>query len=131
MCGFWFFKTPVGTGAYNRERKSTPIRQAVTEKAKFWDLRLRIPFGNRLDMQGASLPRGTKSEDMIPEYAILAWDRNPWMGSGSVRWIHGGRVESGDTRKDSVWIGSFRSRIQSEYRVIRTALRGGRKTRTA
>ena len=55
LCGFGFFKTLVGTGAYNRERKSTHLRQAVTERGKFWELGLRVPIGHRLADASATL----------------------------------------------------------------------------
>ena len=42
--GFGFFKTRLGVGTYNRERKATILRQFDTEKDALWGGGIRVPI---------------------------------------------------------------------------------------
>ena len=77
LTGFGFLTTSLGTGAYKRERKSSSLRQGITDKDRFWDSGLRVPIGNRVAHASASLSWGCLSEKTAAEDALLLSDCAP------------------------------------------------------
>ena len=65
--GFGFFKTRLGMGTYNRERKATSLRQFNTDKDALRGGGLRVPIGNRIAHAAAALTWGTLYTDKPDE----------------------------------------------------------------
>lgn len=61
--GFGFFQTRLGSGAYNRERKATVLRQFATEKDALWGAGVRVPVGSRVAHAASALTWGALNTD--------------------------------------------------------------------
>ena len=61
--GFGFFETRSAMGAYNRERKAAILRKFTNDKDAIWGGGLRVPIGNRISHDAASLTWRTTNTD--------------------------------------------------------------------
>ena len=77
LVGFGFFSCKIGTGAYNRERKSTVLRQTTEDRDSSWDVGVRAPFGNRLAHASAALTCGGLSDTAVSEDTVMLSDCYP------------------------------------------------------
>ena len=71
LVGFGLFTNAVGNGPYNRERKSTALRQVKTERDALWDMGIRVPLGNKFSHASDALPWRCLQESNISEDTIL------------------------------------------------------------
>ena len=71
LVGFGFFTATVGTGTYNRERKSTVLRHATADRDALWDIGVRVPVGNRFCQASAALTWGCLHEAHPAEDIVL------------------------------------------------------------
>ena len=77
LVGFGFFKTRLFTGAYNRKRKATAIRQFATDKDALRGGGLRVPIGNRIAHAAAALCWGAINADKPGEDSLTLEDCIP------------------------------------------------------
>ena len=78
MGGFGFFKTRLGMGAYNRERKATILRQFIADKDALWGGGLRFPIGNRVAHASAALTWGAMNPDKPGDDVLTMADCLPF-----------------------------------------------------
>ena len=78
LCGFGKFDSSLAIGVYNKDRRTTLLRQGGTERERLWDLGARVPGGNRISNGVASLQRGSLPTENIPDEALLVSDFLPW-----------------------------------------------------
>ena len=77
LCGFGQFNATLGIGVFNKERRSTLIRQGLTDRDRLWGGGVRVPIGNRIAHGAAALLRGTMSAENIDDNSLLVSDFIP------------------------------------------------------
>ena len=78
MCGFVQFSASLAVGVYSKERKSTLLRQGLTERDMLRDQGARAPIGTRISHAAAALQWGSLSSEGIPGETLLVGDFTPW-----------------------------------------------------
>ena len=76
--GFGFFKTRLGMGTYNRERKADILRKFTTDKDALWGGGLRGPIGNRISHDAAALTWGTANTYKLGDDVLTLADCTPF-----------------------------------------------------
>ena len=69
---FWVLLGEIGAGEYNRERGTTAIPQATTERDALWGMCIRAPLGNRFSHAGSASTCGCPKETNVADYVILS-----------------------------------------------------------
>ena len=77
LCGFGQFSATLGVGVYNNERRTTLLRQGMTDRDRLWDRGIRVPIGNRIAYGEAAMLRGTISPENVGGRTLLVSDFLP------------------------------------------------------